>query len=157
MRQPKDYAPIKDEGLDIIFGQHVAHTICDRPSLVNLPIQCSLYEKTAHWAADEWNRPQPIGAGGEDYDLALEAARDYFGGISIEVVLFSPSKHEVAVNRATRADDRETGADSERRDTGEWLHAVERDRWVSVRRSVIRCILALADAPLEVVIVRPPA
>lgn len=154
MKRANDYAPVKDEGLDIIFGQHIAHTICDRPSLTNLPVRCSLYEKTAHWAADEWSRPQPIGAGGEDYDAALEAAREYFGGIQIDIVLTTNSRHHVFVTRASKPDDG-AGVDPTRGDTGQWLHAVERDRWVSVRRSVIRCILALADAPLEATVTRP--
>lgn len=154
MRQAKDYAPVKDEGLDIIYGQHVSRTICNLPQMGNGP-DCSLHGKqVGHFAPDDWGRPQPIGAGGMDYDAALEAAREFFGGIQIDIVLTTNSRHHVYVTRASKPEDG-TGIDPTRADDGQWLHAVERDRWVSVRRSVIRCILALADAPLEATVLTP--
>lgn len=149
MRNAVDYNQLADKDLDIIYGQHVARMICDHKAMVNLPVECSLYGKTVHWAPDEWSRPQPIGAGGDDFQNAIDAATALFGGLSIETVLLGASKNVITVYRAGRPDDKETGADPQRSCSESWDHATERDRWVSLRRGVIKCILALADAPLE--------
>jgi hypothetical protein len=148
MKQPTDYVARSDQELDVIFGQHVGGYICD--SVAAMPVevgQCNMYGRQAHYAPDDWNRPQPIGGGGEDFDAALEAARKFFDGMQVDLVLTTNSAHHVYVTRAGKPDDG-TGVDPTRQHSGKWDHANERDRWVSVRRSVILCILALADAPL---------
>ena len=155
MKQPKDYADKNtDADLDILFGQQVSRVICDLPQMGIGP-ECSLHGKQlGHFAPDDWGRPQPIGAGGEDYDAALEAARAYFDGIQIDVVLTTNSRHHVFVTRASKPDDG-TGVWPTREHSGSWRHGEDRDRWVSVRRSVILCILALADAPIVATIHTP--
>lgn len=157
MRRPEDFNHLSDSDLDVLFGQHVGGYVCDAVAAFDLPGTCSLYGKMAHYAPDDWNRPQPIGAGGDDYDQALEAARNRFGGLSVEFVMFGNTKHKVTVWRAALRTDRESGADPSRKVYGAWDIAHERDRFVSIRRSVIRCILALADAPLSPTVKREVA
>lgn len=150
MRVPQEYDRLTDAQLDVIFGQHVGGYICDLPAMGNAP-DCNLYGRQAHYAPDDWNMPHPIGAGGEDYDAALERARELFGGLQVDTVLITNSRHEVYVTRATQTlpgDDERKRQDPARFDSDVWNHGTERDRWVSVRRCVIKCILALTDAPI---------
>lgn len=155
MRQPTDYHHLSDAELDIIYGQAVSGVICDLPTQGNGP-ECSLHGKQlGHFAPDDWTRPQPIGAGNEDFNEALDAARGLFDGLSVEIVLLNASKSVVTVHRALRPDDKQTGADPRRSYSASWDHANERDLWVSVRRAVILCILALNEAPTAPIVHTP--
>lgn len=143
--RPDQYAELDNHTLDIIYGQHVAGIICDLAYAASGP-DCNLYGKCAHYAPDDWQRPQPIGAGGDDYQDAIDAAVRRFGGLQIDTVLLDASRHVVYVTKPT--DPKHPGEDTIRSINGAWNHGEERDRWVSVRRCVILCILALAEAPI---------
>jgi hypothetical protein len=151
MRRPDEYDRLSDQALDILFGQAVGGYICDLKSMVNLPLECSLYANLSHFAPDDFNRPKPIEAGGEDFDRALDAAIRKFGGLQIDIVLTGPSSCHVYVTRPNEYAHLDTtqGEDTMRQISDAWIHASERDRFVCVRRSVIKCILALAEAPLD--------
>lgn len=150
MRRPDEYDQLSDQALDILFGQAIGGYICDIKMLQNTP-NCSLHgRQLAHFAPDDFNRPQPIEAGGEDFDRAIDAAIRKFGGIQIDMVLTGPSSCHVYVTRPSEYSELgRQGEDTMRQISDAWIHATERDRYVCVRRSVIKCILALADAPLD--------
>lgn len=92
----EQYMSLSDAELDIIFGQHIARNICDMPAKVNAEGRsgpwCSLTSESAHWigsphyAPDDEIRPQPVGAGGDEYDDAIVAAQKMLSPGAVEIV-----------------------------------------------------------------------